>query len=182
MTKVSRAPSPTLCPVPAVMVSCGETGVNANIITLAWVGTVCSDPPMVGISIRPNRHSYSIIKESGEFVINIPSSTRASEVSYCGTVSGRDTDKFKDCGFSPMPSNKIEVPVIAQCPINLECRVTQVLSLGSHDLFLAEIVHVQVDAPILTEGRVDPKKADLLAFAFGKYWQLGSMITPRSIK
>ena len=150
MTKVAKKPGTYLYPIPAVMVTCGPPD-KPNIITLAWVGTLCSHPPTVGISIRPSRHSHGLVKQHGEFAVNLPTADMAKVTDYCGTVSGRKVDKFAATGLTSSPSKALETVVIAECPLNIECKVTQVLSLGTHDLFLGEVVAVQVDENILNE-------------------------------
>jgi flavin reductase (DIM6/NTAB) family NADH-FMN oxidoreductase RutF len=176
MAKVTRKPTTVLYPVPAVLVSCG-TDQRANIITLAWVGTLCSEPPLVGIGIRPGRYSHGLIKRVGEFVVNLPDATQTRWVDYCGMVSGRDVDKWAACGFTPAPASEVQVPVIAECPVNIECRVRQILSLGSHDLFIGEVAAVQVDEAMLDgRGRLDFAKAKPFAYVNGEYWQVGERL------
>ena len=176
MTKVTRKPTTALYPVPAVMVSCG-TGARANIITLAWVGTLCSEPPLVGISVRPGRYSHELIVETGEFVINLPDAEQARWVDHCGIVSGRDEDKWAACGFTPAPAVEVRAPIIAECPVNIECRVQQTLSLGSHDLFIGQVVAVQVDEAVLDErGRIDLTRARPFAYLNGEYRQVGELL------
>ncbi|MBC7251108.1 MAG: flavin reductase family protein [Anaerolineae bacterium] len=176
MAKVIRKPATVLYPLPAVLVSCG-TSQKANIITLAWVGTLCSEPPMVGISVRPGRHSHGLLQEVGEFVVNLPTASQARWVDYCGMVSGRKVDKWAACGFTPAPASEVQVPIIAECPLNIECRVRQVLSLGSHDLFLGEVVAVQVDEAVLDEqGRLDFDKAEPFAFLGREYRRVGEVV------
>lgn len=173
--KAIRPGSTALFPVPAVLVSCGVE--KPNIITLAWVGTLCSDPPALGIGVRPNRFSHHLIKEAGEFVVNIPRADQVGIVDYCGQVSGRDVDKWAACGLTPVPAHKIRTPLIAECPIALECRVTQRLTLGSHDLFIGEIVAVQADESVLTgTGQVDYDKARSLCYAGGYYYRMGEFL------
>ena len=173
MAKVAIKPSTYLYPVPAVMVSCGPRE-KPNIITLAWVGTVCSDPPMLSISIRPSRYSNGLIKEQREFAVNLPTVDLVRVTDYCGTVSGRKVDKFAATGLTPAPAKAIETVVIAECPVNIECQVTQVLPLGVHDLFLAKIVAVQVDESLLNEaGDVDLSQAELFTYSGMRYWSLG---------
>lgn len=172
--KVLKPGSTALYPVPAVLVSCGVE--KANIITLAWVGTVCSDPPAVGIGVRPERYSHHLITESGEFVVNLPRADQIGVVDYCGQVSGREVDKWKACGLTPLPAQKIRTPLIAECPVALECRVLHQLTVGSHDLFVGEVVAVQVDDDILTgQGHIDYEKAQPLAYAGGYYWRVGGL-------
>ncbi|MBE9507512.1 MAG: flavin reductase family protein [Chloroflexi bacterium] len=176
MPKVTKKPATVLYPVPVVLVSCG-TGQRANIITLAWVGTLCSEPPLVGIGVRPGRYSHGLIKEAGEFVINLPDVKQVKWVDYCGTVSGRDEDKWAACGFTPAPASQVQVPLIAECPVNIECRVQQTLSLGSHDLFIGEVVAVQMDEAVLDErGRLDLAQARPFAFLNGEYRQVGELL------
>lgn len=176
MTKVTKKPGTVLYPVPVVLVSCG-TGERANIITLAWVGTLCSAPPLVGIGVRPSRHSHGLIKEAGEFVVNLPDAKHARWVDYCGIVSGRDEDKWATCGFTPATATEVQVPLIAECPVNIECRVQQVLSLGSHDLFIGQVVAVQVDEAVLDErGHLDFARARPFAYLNGEYRQVGERL------
>ena len=176
MTKVTKKPGTVLYPVPAVLVSSG-TGEHANIITLAWVGTLCSDPPLVGIGVRPSRHSHGLIKEVGEFVVNLPSAQQLKWVDYCGIVSGRDEDKWAACGFTPAPASQVQVPLIAECPVNVECRLHQTLSLGSHDLFIGQVVAVQMDEAVLDErGRLDLAKASPFAYLNGEYREIGKRL------
>ena len=176
MAKVIRKPTTALYPVPAVLVSCG-VGERANIITLAWVGTLCSKPPLVGIGVRPSRYSHGLIKEAGEFVINLPNAEQVRWVDHCGVVSGRDEDKWAACGFTPAPAAEVQVPIIAECPVNIECRVRQTLSLGSHDLFIGQVVAVQVDEAVLDErGRLDFARARPFAFLNGEYRQVGELL------
>jgi flavin reductase (DIM6/NTAB) family NADH-FMN oxidoreductase RutF len=176
MAKIIRKPATALYPLPAVLVSCGS-GPRANIITLAWAGTLCSDPPHVGLGIRPNRHSHGLISEAQEFVVNLPRADQAKLVDYCGTVSGRDEDKWKACGFTHAPASQVGVPLIAECPVNIECRVRQTLSLGSHDLFVGEVVCVQMDESVLDDrGRLDVAKADPFAYLSGDYRRVGELL------
>jgi flavin reductase (DIM6/NTAB) family NADH-FMN oxidoreductase RutF len=176
MAKVTKKPTTALYPVPAVMVSCG-TGAQANIITMAWVGTLCSDPPLVGIGVRPSRHSHGLIHKVGEFVINLPTAEQTRWLDYCGMVSGRDTDKWAACGFSQAPATEVQVPLIAECPVNIECRLQQTLSLGSHDLFIGEVVAVQMDEAVLNErGHLDFVKAGPFAYTGGEYRQVGKLL------
>jgi flavin reductase (DIM6/NTAB) family NADH-FMN oxidoreductase RutF len=176
MAKVTKKPTTALYPVPAVMVSCG-TGEQANIITLAWVGTLCSDPPLVGIGVRPSRHSHGLIKELGEFVVNVPTAEQVEWLDHCGIVSGRDEDKWAACGFTLAPAVDVQVPVIAECPVNIECGLQQTLSLGSHDLFIGEVVAIQMDESVLDEkGRLDFSKAAPFAYLGGEYRQVGELL------
>ncbi|HJB68430.1 MAG TPA: flavin reductase family protein [Candidatus Fournierella excrementigallinarum] len=174
--KLSWPGSALLGPVPPVLVSCGE-GENANLITIAWAGTVCTQPPRVSISVRPARHSYGLIKESGEFVVNLPTAALARAVDWCGVKSGKDVDKFSAMGLHAAPASKVSCPLLAESPVNLECKVFQRLELGSHDLFLADVVAVDVDAALLDgAGKLHLEKAGLLAYAHGDYYALGKQL------
>ena len=173
MAKRSLAPSTMLVPLPAVMVSCGGFNSKANIITISWCGIVCSQPPMLSISVRENRYSFNLIKESGEFVVNIAGADLIKEVDYCGNNSGKDVNKFKETGLTPEPCEKVRSPLIKESPINLECQVRKSLDLGSHHIFIAEIVATHVDESVLDEdGRLDVKKIDPLVYATNarQYW------------
>jgi len=164
-----------LSPVPVVLVSCGGTkGWKANLITIAWAGSVCSDPPMLSIAVRPDRYSHAIIKTTGEFIVNVPSTDQAKATDWCGVVSGRDVDKFAGTGLTPVPGRKVACPMVMECPLNIECRVRKSLELGSHTLFLAEVVAVQVSSELVdARGRLNLQKAGLMAFAHGHYFALG---------
>jgi len=163
-----------LAPLPAALVSLG-TFDEPNIITIAWTGIVNSKPPMTYISVRPERYSHKLLEEKGEFVINIPSTKLAKRVDLCGMKTGTKGDKFKICGFTKTKAEILsDCPVIEECPINLECRVTEVKRLGSHDMYLAEIVNVSVDIDIIDDnGKIDFKKADILAYMHGEYAAIG---------
>ena len=174
MSKQFWKPSNMLYPLPAVMVSCAREGEKPNILTLAWVGTICSDPVMVSISVRPERYSYNIIKETKEFVINLTTEELARATDYCGVRSGKDVDKYKEMKLTPQPSKKIKAPGIAESPVNIECKVKEIVPLGSHHMFIAEVVGVNVDEDLLDEkGRLDLRKAKLLAYSHGEYMSLG---------
>jgi flavin reductase (DIM6/NTAB) family NADH-FMN oxidoreductase RutF len=173
MAKQLWKPTTLLSPVPVVMVTCqGKEGIP-NIITLAWVGTVNSDPPMVSISVRKERYSYNLLKEKGEFVINISTKKLIFATDLCGVKSGRDTDKFKAAKLTPEKATKVSVPLIKESPINLECVIKKTIELGSHVMFIAEIVAVDVDESIINEkGKLCPEKADLICFSHGEYWSV----------
>ena len=176
MAKVAVKPGTYLYPIPAVMVTCGPYS-KPNIITLAWVGTVCSDPPMVGISIRPSRYSNELIKQQREFIVNLPTVDLVRATDYCGMVSGRKVDKFEATGLTACAAEAIDTAVIAECPVNIECRVSQVLPLGTHDLFLGTVVAVHVDESILNDqGDLDLSKAELFAYSGARYWSLGHLL------
>ena len=165
-------------PLPAVLVSCGADPAEYNMLTVAWTGTVCSDPPMCYISVRPERHSYPVIRRTGEFVINLTTTAMARATDWCGVRSGRDFDKFAECGLTPLPAEKVAAPVIAESPVSIECRVKQTVPLGSHDMFIAEVVNVQVDESLVDpqSGKFDLARAGLIAYSHGEYFELGRMI------
>lgn len=171
MDRVQWKPGTMVYPVPAVMVSCGIIGERPNIITIAWTGTINTDPPMCYISIRPERYSHKLIKEQGEFVINLTTRDLVKATDWCGVKSGRDFDKFKEMQLHPLPAQRVGVPLIAESPVNIECKVTEIKPLGSHDMFLAEVLTVNADTDYLdaVSGAFDMSKAGLLAFAHGKY-------------
>ncbi len=171
--KIKKSPWTALFPCPVVLVTCVDSKEKPNIITLAWVGTVCSNPPMMGLGIRPHRHSYGLIERSGEFVVNIPTKDLVKETDFCGTVSGKDVDKFSQTGLTPEPAEKVKPPLIKECPVNIECIVKKIIPLGVHHLFLGEIVHVHVDQEILDEkGRIDFNRASPFVYNQGEYWSL----------
>ena len=144
--KENWKPGTLIYPLPAVLVSCGATPDEYNLLTVAWTGTVCTNPPMCYISVRPERHSYDIIRRTGEFVINLTTEELARATDWCGVRSGRDHDKFRETGLTPAPATVVKAPVVAEAPLSIECRVRQILPLGSHDLFLAEVVNIQADS------------------------------------
>lgn len=165
-----------LYPLPPVMVSCG-TVEKSNIITVAWTGTVNSEPPMTYISVRPERHSYAMIKESGEFVINLTTERLARAADLCGVKSGRDVQKFRLCRLTPAPASSVAAPLIAESPINIECRVEQCLKLGSHDMFIAKVMAVDIDESLLdAKGALRMERAGLVAYVHGKYRALGRQL------
>ncbi len=177
MAKEMWKPGNMLYPVPVVMVSCKRPGEAANIITVAWAGTVCSDPAMVSISIRPERHSYAIVKESGEFVINLVTKDLAFATDYCGVKSGRDIDKFKEMQLTPFDIPDVSVPGIAQSPVSIACKVKDILPLGSHDLFLGEVVHVMVEGRLMDEkGKFCLNESELVTYSHGEYFTLGEKL------
>jgi len=178
MEKQSWKPGNVLSPAPPVLVSCGGTeGWKPNLITIAWAGNVCSDPPMLSISVRPERYSFEIIRTTHEFVVNVPSLKQARAVDWCGMVSGRSEDKFAGAGLTPALAQKVHPPIVLECPLNIECRVKESLELGSHTMFVAEVVAVQVSADLVDgKGRLRLEKCGLLAFAHGEYFVLGRRI------
>lgn len=166
-----------LYPVPAVMVSCARPGDKPNIITIAWAGTICSDPAMVSISIRKERFSYPIIKETGEFVINLTTKDLTYATDYCGVKSGRDIDKFKELGLTAMKASKVSCPIIAESPVNIECKVKEVIELGTHDMFIAEVVAVDASEEYMDEkGKFNLNSTGLIAYSHGEYYTLGEKI------
>lgn len=177
MKKQSWKPGNMLYPVPAVMVSCKREGEKPNIITVAWAGTVCSSPAMVSISVRPERYSYDIIKETGEFVINLVTRDLVYATDYCGVKSGRDVDKFEETGLTPCKLEHVEAPGIEESPLCIECKVTDEIKLGSHSMFLAEVAGVAVDEKYMDEnGKFDLNKSGLIAYSHGEYIALGEKI------
>ena len=177
MSKEYWKPGNMLYPVPAVTVSCGRKGEKPNIITVAWAGTVCSDPPMVSISVRKERYSYEIIRETGEFVINLVNRELVRAADYCGVKSGRDTDKFKEMGLTAQPSRYVGAPGIGESPVNLECRVTNRLELGSHDMFLARVEGVAIDGKYMDEkGKFHLNDSGLVSYSHGEYFELGKKL------
>lgn len=161
-------------PVPAVMVSVKREGEKPNIITVAWCGTACTNPPMAYISVRPERYSYDIIKESKEFVINLVSKDLAFAADFCGVKSGRDVDKFAEMKLHELPSKYINAPGIEESPVNIECKLKEIIHLGSHDMFLATVEGVTVDDKYMDEtGKFDLKAAGLVAYSHGEYFGLG---------
>ncbi|MBR3008338.1 MAG: flavin reductase family protein [Stomatobaculum sp.] len=176
MAKEIWRPGNMLYPVPAVMVSCADKEGRSNIITVAWAGTVCSSPAMVSISIRPERFSYHMIRETGEFVVNLTTEKLVRAADLCGVKSGRDTDKWKLAGLTPEKASRVAAPLIAESPVNIECRVTDMIPLGSHHMFLGEVLAVQVDASLLDRnGRLDLQKAAPAVYSHGEYYGLGKL-------
>ncbi len=176
MSKQVWRGSTLLNPEPAVLVSCGSME-KPNLFTVAWCGTVCTQPSMVSISVRPERHSYGLIKESGEFVINLTTEALVRATDWCGVKSGRDVDKFAACGLTAAPAAKVSAPLLAESPVNMECKVTQIIPLGSHDLFLAEVVACDVDESLLDEkGKLCLDKAKLITYSHGEYFTLGKQL------
>ncbi len=165
-----------VAPVPPAMVTVGDFD-NANVLTIAWTGILASTPPKTYISVRPSRHSYGMLKERGEFVINLPSADLAREVDFVGIYTGAKMDKFEKCGLTKQRSENVAPPTIAECPIAIECRVCEVLPMGSHDVFVADILSVSCqDSIIDTDGKMHFEKANLLAYAHGEYYTLGEIV------
>ena len=170
-------PSNMLYPLPAVMISCADEDGKANIMTAAWCGTVCSDPVMVSVSIRPERYSHDIIEKSGEFVINLTTEDLTRAADFAGVKSGRDIDKFEALGLTKLPSKFVKAPGIAESPVCIECRVSQVLRLGSHDMYVAQVLGTDIDDRYLDRnGKFDLSKAGLTAYSHGEYFALGKKL------
>ncbi|NHI83131.1 MAG: flavin reductase family protein [Candidatus Thorarchaeota archaeon] len=172
-------PTTAIVPCPVVLLSVAGKN-RPNIITLSWVANVCSKPPTVVVGIRPERHSHDMVREAGDFVLNIPSTKELEACKFAGTKSGREYDKFETCNLTPIPSSKVKSPMIEECPINVECKVRHVQNLGAHDLFIAEVVAVHLDKSILdTRESFDPSKMDLLTYLplSGQYWSLGERLS-----
>lgn len=178
--KESLKPEAMLAPIPAVMVSCGDME-NSNIITIAWTGVLNSEPPLVYVSIRPTRHSYEIIKNTKEFVINIPDEDLVWQADFCGTKSGKDTDKFKQANLTREQSKTIKAPSIKECPINIECKLKEIKKLGSHHMFIAEIVSINAKQEIIENGKISLGKANLITYLGNQYYVANKKIANRGI-
>lgn len=173
--KQNWKPGTMIYPLPAVMVTCGDSPENYNIITIAWTGTICSDPAMCYISVRKERHSYAIIEQCKEFVINLTTEDLARATDWCGVRSGKDYNKFKEMGLTPGEASIVKAPIINEAPINIECRVKQIIPLGSHDMFIAEVVNVIADEKYLNKetGKFELEEAKPLVYCHGQYYGLG---------
>lgn len=177
MAKTDWKPGTMVYPIPAVMVSCGHDPAEYNILTIAWTGTINSDPPMCSISVRPGRHSYEIIKRTGEFVINLTTEELAYATDWCGCRSGRKYNKWEKMNLTPVPGKVVKAPIIEESPVNIECVVKQIIELGTHHMFLAEVVNVSVDDKYLDENQAfSLAKAHPLVYNHGHYFGLGKMI------
>ena len=164
-------------PLPAVMVTCRDKAGNDNIITVAWTGTICTNPAMAYISVRPERHSYNMIKEMGEFVINLTTKELTYATDYCGVRSGRDVDKFKEMKLTKEKASKVNVPLIGESPVNIECKVIGIEELGSHHMFVAEVVAVHADNKYMDEkGKFDLSKAEPIIYSHGEYYSMGEKL------
>lgn len=164
-------------PLPAVMVTCRDKDGNDNIITVAWTGTICTNPAMAYISVRPERHSYNMIKETGEFVINLTTKKLTYATDYCGVKSGRDVDKFKECKLTKEDAVHVNVPMIKESPVNIECKVERIDELGSHHMFVAKVLAVHADEKYMDEkGKFDLAKADLIVYSHGEYYSMGEKL------
>ena len=177
MAKQIWKPGNMLYPLPAVMVSVTDGKGEDDIITVAWTGTICTNPPMVYISVRPERFSYHMIKETGEFVINLTTKELAFATDYCGVKSGRDVDKFKEMGLTPIPASEVKAPMIKESPVNIECKVRQILPLGSHDMFLADVVAVHADEKYMDEKhKFHLEQAEPIIYSHGSYFGCGELL------
>ena len=171
-------PGTMIYPLPAVMISCGSTEEEYNIITVAWVGTICTNPAMCYISVRPERHSYPIIKKNMEFVINLTTKELAKATDWCGVRSGKSYNKFEEMNLTPGKAKMVSAPIIEESPLNIECRVKEIIALGSHDMFIAEVLNVKADKKYLNSetGKFELAKANLLVYAHGGYYEMGEKI------
>lgn len=177
MNKKILEPYEALYPVPVVLVTCVDKDNRPNIITIAWVGVVCSSPPCVSISVRPSRHSFGLINQTKEFVINIPGEKHLMQTDYCGITSGRNTDKFKQTKFTAVAASKVKPPLIKECPVNIECRLKSTLDLGAHHMFVAEVVAINADEAVLNSfGEIDYSKTHPIVYNQGEYWTLNKRI------
>lgn len=173
MNKIQFKGSVLLNPVPVVMVTSKNSEGKSNVFTVAWTGTICTKPPMLSISIRPERLSYEYIAETMEFTINIPSRKLVRETDFCGVVSGRQTDKITQMGFTMVEGNQVDVDYIKDCPVNIECKVKQIIKLGTHDLFLAEVVQSHIDENLMDEkGKICLERGDLVSYCHGEYFPI----------
>lgn len=178
MSKINWKPGTMLYPLPAIMVSCGAVENEFNIITIAWTGTICSNPPMCYISVQPRRHSYEILKRNMDFVINLTTEELAYATDWCGVKSGKDYNKFKEMKLTPAKAQLVKSPLIAESPVNIECVVKEIKSLGSHDMFIAEVVAVNVNPVFLDPitQAFDMEKAGLICYSHGKYFSVGQFL------
>lgn len=174
MAKEIWKPGNMLYPLPVVMVSMADGAGNRNIITIAWAGTVCTNPPMVSISVRPERHSYAILRDTGEFVINLSTRELVYAVDFCGVKSGREVDKFQALGLTALPAREVGAPLIGESPVNIECKVRQIMELGSHHMFLADVASVHADEKYMDEKRkFHLEKAEPIVYSHGAYFACG---------
>lgn len=168
---------PAIFPCPVVLVTVVDSEGKPNVITIAWTGQACSDPPCVTVAIRPQRHSHGLLVASGEFVVNIPGRDLLEAADRCGTVSGRRVDKFEQTGLTPVPADRVRPPLIDECPVNLECSLLHTVSLGVHDLFVGEIVATHADEDMLTEsGKIDYGRMQPICYNPDEYWSIGEKI------
>ena len=175
---VSWKPGTLIYPLPAALVSCGKTPDEFNVLTISWLGTLCSSPPMCYISVRRERKSYEIIKANGEFVINLTNEALAFAADWCGVRSGRDYNKFKEMNLTPVMAEKVNAPIIKEAPLCIECRVKEIVTLGTHDMFISEVINIQADKQYIDPetDSFDMAKAKLIAYSHGNYYKLGEEI------
>ena len=174
MSKINCKPGNMIYPLPAVMVSCGDIDGESNILTVAWTGTICTNPPMAYISVRPERHSYQMIKESGEFVINLTTESLIRDTDYCGVKSGRDVDKWQECHLTKEKADTVKCPLIEESPVNIECKVKEIKELGSHHMFIADVTSVHVEEKYMDEkNSFHLNDSGLIAYSHGTYFSLG---------
>lgn len=176
--KLQWDPGTMVYPIPAVMLSCGEKPEEFNIITIAWTGTLNSNPPMLYASIRKNRYSYDIVKRLGAFVINLTTKDLAFATDWCGVRSGKDYDKFKSMKLTPRMAEKVKAPIIVESPVNIECKVTEIKEMGTHDVFMAEVVHIQADEKFMDRktGAFELFRTNPLVYSHGHYYELGDHV------
>lgn len=175
---VSWKPGTMIYPLPAALISCGSSEEDYNLITISWVGTICTNPPMCYISVRPERHSYKIIKKNMEFVINLTNEDMAHATDWCGVKSGKDFNKFAEMKLTPVKGEKVAAPIVKESPLCIECKVKDIIKLGSHDMFIAEVVNVQADSKYIdpTTETFKLSEAKLIAYSHGHYYKLGEEI------
>ena len=178
MAKLHWKPGTMIYPVPAVLVSCGNQQTGFNIITIAWTGTLCTSPPLCYISVRPERYSHGLIKATGEYVINLTNRRLAFATDWCGVKSGREVDKFKEMKLTPAKAQSLTAPLIAESPLNIECRVREVMPLGSHDMFISDVVAINAEESLINPntGAFQLSHADPICYAHGRYFALGPML------
>jgi flavin reductase (DIM6/NTAB) family NADH-FMN oxidoreductase RutF len=178
MAKLIWKPGTMIYPLPAVMVSCGADTEEFNIITVSWTGTICTDPPMCYISLRPERHSYGIIKKNMEFVINLTTEQLVRSADWCGVRSGKDHNKFAETGLTPVMASKVKAPLIQESPVNIECRVKEIKELGTHHMFVSEVVAVNAEKSLFDDrsGVFSLYKARPVCYSHGKYYETGKLI------
>ena len=177
MAKINFKPGNMLYPLPAVLISCGDIDGESNLFTVAWAATVCTNPPMVSISVRPERYSYDMIRRQKEFVINLTTKDLAFATDYCGVRSGRDYDKWSDCHLTKEKADQVLCPMIKESPVNIECKVSQIQELGSHHMFIADVLAINSDEKYIDDkGAFDISKCDLIAYSNGHYYELGKKI------
>lgn len=176
--KISWKPGTMIYPLPALLISCGSTPEEYNLFTASWSGTICSDPAMCYVSIRPERHSYEIIRRNMEFVINLTTEELARATDWCGVRSGRDYNKFEEMQLTPGPSEKVSAPIVMEAPLSIECRVKEIVPLGTHDMFIAEVLNVQADSRYLNEetGKWNLDESLPLVYVHGGYYKLGEKL------